>query len=193
MPNICLMNRRRIRPLILSSRLKQSIKPVRKKHVLMIKLMKLFAAILVPLMIGAFTVVTTLQDSKSARYQRETELTRMERQEQLQEAAEKRQRLADLAKLHEQQNYNDQAAKELRIQNVYDAYMRDLTGIVLKPNANLTFPELLFVRSRTLSVLDQIDLKRKWDLVKFLYDSELLYVRDVGYRFVDLGGADLSH
>ncbi|CAF4770749.1 unnamed protein product [Rotaria sp. Silwood2] len=155
--------------------------------------MKLFAAILVPLMIGAFTVVTTLQDSNNTRYQREADLTRMEGQGQLQEAAEKRQNLADLAKLHEQQDYNDRAAKELRIQNVYDTYMRDLTSIILKPNINLTASELLFVRSRTLSVLDQIDLRRKWYLIKFLYDSELLYVRDVGYRFVDLGGADLSN
>ncbi|CAF2752759.1 unnamed protein product [Rotaria sp. Silwood2] len=193
MPNVWLMRRRRIRPLILPSRCKQSLKPPRKKYLLLIKLMKLFAAILVLLMIGAFTVVTTLQDSNSTRYQREADLTRMERQGQLQEATEKRQNIADLAKLHEQQDYNDRVAKGLRMQNVYDAYMRGLASIILKPNINLTSSELLFARSRTLSVLDQIDLKRKWYLIKFLYDSELLYVRDVGYRFVDLGGADLSN
>ncbi|CAF2960680.1 unnamed protein product [Rotaria sp. Silwood2] len=174
MPNVWLMYRRRIRPLILPSGCKQSVKSHRKKYLLLIKLMKLFAAILVPLMIGAFTVVTTLQDSNSTRYQREADLTRMERQGQLQGAAEKCQNIADLAKLHEQQDSNDRAAKELRMQNVYDPYMRDLTSLILKLNINLTSSELLFVRSRTISVLDQIDLKRKWYLIKFLYDSELL-------------------
>ncbi|CAF3152907.1 unnamed protein product [Rotaria sp. Silwood2] len=193
MPNVWFMHRRAIRPAILPFRFKQSAQPPRKKYVSVIKLIKLFAAILVPLMIGAFTVVTTLQDSNSARYQREADLTRMERQGQLQEEVEKRQRLADLEKLHEQQDYNDRAAKEARMQNVYDAYMRDLTNIVLKPNANLTVPELLFVRSRASSILDQIDIKRKWYLIKFLYDSELLYAKDSGYRFVDLGGSDLSN
>lgn len=189
MPNVWLKSRR-IRPLILPSRARKHHQ--NKRH-LVIKLIKLFAAILVPLMIGAFTVITTLHDSNSARYQREADLLRMERQGKLQEETEKRQRLTDLEKIREQQNYNDRVAKEARIQNVYDGYMQDLTNIVLKPNVNLTVPELLFVRSRTLSVLDQIDVKRKWYLIKFLYDSGMLFVKDSGNRYVDLGGGDLSH
>ena len=185
----------RMRPIASRSRSRsqRSLKSPKRKSFSLIQFTKLFAAILVPLMIGAFTVVTTLQDSSGARSQREADLIRIEREAQLQQAAEERQRIADQLKSHEEQSYRDRAANELRIEQVYDSFMRDVSPIVLKPNGNLTMVELLFIRSKTLLTLDQIDLKRKWYLIKFLYDSQLLYVRDMGYQFVDLAAGDLSH
>ena len=184
---------RRIRPAVSRSHSQRSLKFPQRKYFSFIQFIKVFAAILVPLMIGAFTVVTTLQESNGARSQREAELTRIEREGQLQQAAEERQRTADQLKSRDEQGYRNRAAEELRSEQVYDSFMRDISPIVLKPNGNLTMVELLFVRSKTLLTLDQIDLKRKWYLTKFLYDSQLLYVRDMGYVFVDLAAGDLSH
>ena len=158
------------------------LQPVRTKCQSTIKIIKLVSAILVPLMIGAFTVVTTLQESKNAQMQRDAELAKMEHQAQLQREAEKRQREADAVKIKEQQERDDMNAKEIRIQSVYDTFMRDMSSIVLKDNLNLTIPEILFARAKTLLTLEQMDAKRKWYLIKFLYDSQLLYTRSFEYE-----------
>lgn len=164
-----------------------------RKYLPAVKLLKLFAAILVPLMIGAFTVVTTIQESNNTRSQREADFKRVERQAKLQDELEQRKSMSDMIQLHEQQEHADRMAKEARIQNVFDGFLRDLNIIVLKPNANLTLYERTYVRSRTLSALRQVDSERQWHIIKYLYDSELLYVREKGYQYVDLGGTVLSN
>jgi hypothetical protein len=55
------------------------------------KIIKLTLAVVVPLMIGIFTVVMALQESKSAQFQRDADIVRIERQAQLQQEAEARQ------------------------------------------------------------------------------------------------------
>ncbi|CAF1306589.1 unnamed protein product [Rotaria sordida] len=144
-------------------------------------------------MIGAFTVVTTLQESRTARLQRDADMTKLERQAQLQQETEKRQREVDALKMKEQQHYNDLNAKEIRMQNIYDTFMKDMSSIVLKDNSNITMQEILYARAKTLLALEQLDVRRKWFLIKFLYDSQLLYDKTLGMRYIDLSGVDLSH
>ena len=171
-------SRPRRRPLLRPSELNRNLKITKRKWPSVIKIIKLLAAILVPLMIGIFTVVTTMQESKTARLQRETEM---------------RQRAIDALKTKEQQERDDIRANEIRIQNIYDTFMKEMSSIVLKDNINLTIPEILFTRSKTLLTLEQIDTKRKWYLIKFLYDSQLLYTNTFGMRYIDLAGVDLSN
>ncbi|UJR07508.1 hypothetical protein I4U23_011797 [Adineta vaga] len=52
--------------------------------------------------------------------------------------------------------------------------------------------EILFARAKTSLTLDQLDAKRKWYLIKFLYDSQLLYDKKLGMKYIDLSGVDLS-
>jgi hypothetical protein len=44
-----------------------------------------------------------------------------------------------------------------------------------------------------LLTLDEIDSKREWDLIKFLYDSQLVYTNQLGMRYIDLAEVDLSN
>lgn len=161
-------------------------KLAKPKWTLTIKLTKLASAILVPVMIGIFTVVTTLQESQRAQLQRNSDIEKIERQAQLQ-------REMDASKMKEQHAYDESNLREVRIQNVYDAFIREMSSIVLKYNLNLTISEVIFARAKTLATLEQIDSKRKWYLVKFLYDSQLLYGNKSGMRFTDLADADLSN
>ena len=113
-------------------------------------------------------------------------MEKIERQAQLQ-------REIDALKTKEQQEYEENNFREVRIQNVYDTFMREMSSIVLKNNLNLTIPEIIFARAKTLATLEQIDAKRKWYLIKFLYNSQLLYANKSGVRYIDLAGADLSN
>ncbi|CAF0897873.1 unnamed protein product [Adineta steineri] len=165
------------------SQTKQQLKPNKSKCTVTIKIIKLASAILVPLMIGVFTFVTALQESRTSQMQRDADFTRSERAAQLQREAENRQR-----------EYQEETAKEMQRQNIYDAFMKDMKSIVLKDNLDLTTAEVLFARAKTVSTLEQIDNKRKWYLIKFLYDNQLLnYKKETTNKYIDLMGADLSN
>jgi uncharacterized protein YjbI with pentapeptide repeats len=96
-------------------------------------------------------------------------------------------------KIKEQQQRDDMNAKEIRMQNIYDTFMREISSIVLKDNINLTKAEITFARAKTVLTLEQIDPKRKWYLIKFLYDNQLLYTSKWGMKYLDLAEVDLSN
>ncbi|CAF1430846.1 unnamed protein product, partial [Didymodactylos carnosus] len=117
--------------------------------------------------------------SKRAQLQRDTDVAKTERQA----------READALKTREQQQRDDMNAKEIRIQNVYDTFMKEMSSIVLKNNISLTILEI----AKTLMTLEQIYPKRKWYLIKFLYDSQLLYTKNLGKRMIDVKfGGDMK-
>lgn len=95
--------------------------------------------------------------------------------------------------MKEQQEYEENNLKEIRVQNVYDVLMREISSVVLKNDLNLTIPEVIFARAKTLATLEQLDPKRKWYLIKFLYDSQLLYANKTGKKYIELAEADLSN
>ncbi|UJR07507.1 hypothetical protein I4U23_011796 [Adineta vaga] len=76
--------------------------PPKRECSMVIQIIQLISTILVPLMIGSFAIVTTLQESNSAQLQRQAEIIKMERQAQLQEDAEKRQGDKEIIQRHEQ-------------------------------------------------------------------------------------------
>lgn len=166
--------------------IRHQTKSVKRKFAVIVKIIKLISAILIPIMIGIFTIITTLNESKQAQIQRGSDIEKIERQAKLQ-------REMDAFKMKEQQEYEEHNLKEIRIQNVYDTFIRDMSSIAVKDKINLTISEVIFARAKTLAALEQMDTKRKWYLVKFLYDSQLLYANKSGMRYIDLAGADLSN
>jgi hypothetical protein len=134
--------------------------------------LKVFGSFLVPLVIGIFTIVTTIQQYQINYQNRLKDLeiaTRLRDQEQKQ---------ADL----------------LQQETVFDVYMKEMGELLLKLKVhNVNNTELdqqwKLARVETLSVLRQLDAKRKSYLIQFLYEAELLFANRSA---IDLGGADLS-
>ncbi|CAF3860180.1 unnamed protein product [Rotaria sordida] len=154
----------------------------RTKCFLIIQLLKLIAAILVPLMIGAFTVIQTIHDSRNLQLDRDAEYQR---------------RIDDKLNIDIERQHGDIRATELRIQQIYDKFLSETQETLRKSTEDLTEADLIFLRARTLTTIEQVDPKRKVYLIELLYDSRLLYVSEyvgnMNYRSVDLEGVDLSN
>ncbi|CAF2832809.1 unnamed protein product [Rotaria sp. Silwood2] len=154
----------------------------RTKCFLVIQLLKLISVILVPLIIGAFTVIQTLHDSKNSQLARDAEYQR---------------RVDDKLNLDMERRRDDAHAIELRIQQIYDKFLSDTQETLRISNEDLTESDLIFLRARTLTAAEQMDPKRKTYLIQLLYESRLLYsneyVGKANYRSVDLEGVDLSN
>ncbi|CAF1298609.1 unnamed protein product [Rotaria sordida] len=170
MPPVNTHYRRNFRSQLVANRRINStsiIEQQKKKWSIVIQVIKVIAAILVPIMIGAFTIIQTLQELKIARMQRDAN--------------------------KEQQVHDSLRVIQSRIDTVYDTFIGDLSTIVLKPNNNLTESELMFARAKVLLILDLIDERRKWYLIKYLYDNQLFYAESYNKKFINLDGADLSN
>ena len=154
----------------------------RTKCSMIMKIMKLIAAILVPVAIGALTIVQTLQESRN---------------DQLHRDAEYQSRIDEQLKIKDEQQREDSYRNELRIQSIYEKFLTEVQPTIRIPNENLTESDLIFIRAKLFATFEQIDSRRKSYLIKFLYDSQLLYTQDyltkLNYHFVDLDGADLSN
>nr|AEN94407.1 pentapeptide repeat family protein [Adineta vaga] len=113
-------------------------------------LVKLFFSALIPLTIGLFTVITTIQQQKSATAQREQDKQ-------------------DALLLRQQ---SDLQAENLHKEKVYATYLDDVSELFTMNNSKDT---LMKIRAKTLATLRQLDMDRKKHLLLFLYDSELIY------------------
>lgn len=111
---------------------------------------KLLLSALVPLMIGVFTVINTLQENKLSILQRE-----QDREE------------ARLLRQH-----SEHQADNLHKENVYAIYLDDVSQLLM---SNEEGSSLMLIRAKTLSSLRQLDSERKKHLFLFLYDTELIY------------------
>lgn len=148
-------------------------RPAAARCSLTLKIMKLVAAILVPLAIGGFTIVQSLQESHNTEIQRDID---------------QQSRLAEQFKLR----LEEEQVNELRIQNIYEKLLTELQPIVRLANPSITEADLIFVRAKTFAAFEQIDARRKSYFVKFLYDSQLLFTGSTSVRSVNLDGVDLS-
>jgi uncharacterized protein YjbI with pentapeptide repeats len=110
---------------------------------------KLFLSALIPLMIGIFTVITTIQQQKLSSLQREQD--------------------KQAAILLRQQS--EHQADNLHKENVYATYLDDVSILLMSNNEQ----SLMQIRAKTLSSLRQLDSERKKYLLLFLYDSALIY------------------
>jgi len=113
------------------------------------KLLKLFLSALIPLMIGVFTVITTVQQQKMSSLQR---------------AQDKQ----DALLLRQQSEYQ---ADNLNKEKVYAAFLDEVSKILMSANEKSS---LIQIRAKTLASLRQLDSERKKYLLLFLYDTELI-------------------
>ncbi|CAF4797246.1 unnamed protein product, partial [Rotaria sp. Silwood1] len=101
---------------------------------------KLCSAILVPLMIGMFTVITTIQESRRSQLQCDAERMKIEQQAQLKQEADVRQGEVDTLKIKEERDREDNNHLELFIQvltilnlphnQIRDTGVRQLAGVL---------------------------------------------------------------
>ncbi|CAF1437817.1 unnamed protein product [Rotaria magnacalcarata] len=112
--------------------------------------LKLLLSALIPLMIGIFTVVTTIHQQKMSSLQRE-----QEKQD---------------AHLLRRQSDNQTAHRHK--ETIYATYLDDVTKLLLSNNET---KRLVYIRAKTLVTLQQLDSERRKDVLLFLYESELIY------------------
>jgi uncharacterized protein YjbI with pentapeptide repeats len=111
---------------------------------------KLISSALIPLMIGVFTVVTTILQNNLSIQQRE-----LDKQEALL-----------------QREQSERQATNLRQENVFATYIDDVSKLLEKGNHTNS---LMDIRMKTLTTLRQLNTERKQYLLLFLYESELIY------------------
>jgi uncharacterized protein YjbI with pentapeptide repeats len=112
--------------------------------------LKLTLSALIPLMIGVFTIVTTLLQQKLSNQQREQD------KHDSHLLREQSQRLAD----------------NLQKESVLVNYLNDVSNILMSENHTKI---LIHIRTKTLTSLRQLDADRKRYLLLYLYESDLLY------------------
>lgn len=164
----------------------------RCQHVSIRELLKVIAQILVPLMIGTFTVVIALQQHNSAKENRkkDLEIAQQLRDQQFQLDEQRR---AQEFQLDEARRSQDLAITDNQQRDaVFNAYIRDLSHLLLISDYVLTRSMLdSIVRPMTLTVLRQLDPTRKVLLLKFLFESKMISSEYPDTR-LDLTDADLN-
>ena len=115
-----------------------------------IKWLKFVMSALIPLMIGIFTVVTTVLQQDNAIQQRD--------HDKLQALLQRKQ--------------SDSQADDLRQETVFAKYLDDITKLLLLDNET---HYLMYIRSKTLATLRQLDPSRKNQIILLLYDNKLIY------------------
>ena len=154
--------------------------------------LKLISQILIPLMIGTFTLVIALQQHNLNKENRKKDLDIADRNRQQQFQIDEQRRAQELA-LDEARRLQDLSiAENYQRDLVFNQYIRDLTNILLENNYFLSRSILnLIIRPKTLTILRQLDPSRKVLLIKFLYESKMLRTDYENIR-VDLTDADLN-
>lgn len=110
---------------------------------------KLVLSALIPLMIGLFTVLTTIQQQN---------ISFLQREQDTQQAL----------LLHQQSQYQ---ADNLHKEKVYTTYLDDIAKLFTLNNSKGT---LMKIRAKTLASLRQLDIERRKHVFLFLYDIELI-------------------
>ena len=113
------------------------------------KWIKLLLSALIPLMIGVFTVFTTLQQNKISTLQRDQDIEE-----------------ARLSRKH-----SEHQADNLHKENVFATYLEEVSQLLMSDKEKSS---LIQIRTKTLSSLRQLDSERKKHLLLYLYDSNLI-------------------
>lgn len=155
--------------------------------------LRLTAQILVPLMIGTFTIVMALQQHHFGKEnrQKDLEIAVQHRQQQFQINGQRRKQELLLDETRRSQDLV--IADKYHRDSVFNVYIRDLTGILIRNKFHLNRRLLdSVIRPMTLTILRQLDSSRKVLLLKYLYESKMLQTNFDETR-VDLSDADLDH
>ena len=137
-----------------------------------VEAIKLLGSFLVPLLIGIFTIASTVQ----------------------QHLANEQNRLNDIQIAAQQREQEQRQANELHQETVYAVYIQEMSELSLKlRRENLSNDELnqqwRVFRAKSLSAIRQFDIKRKSNLIQFLYETQFLFNNRSP---IDLSGSDLS-
>ena len=125
---------------------------------------KLIISFALPLTVGIFTLVTTIQNRLIAQQHRDQ----------------------DSQQAHEQREEGSKRAMDEQQEHVYVTYINDIAQFLIENADNLTGNKLTYVRTKTLATLRKLDSERKKQVFLFLGESHLL-----SNRFL-LHGADFS-
>ena len=130
---------------------------------------QLISALLLPLMLGIFTIVFTFSQQNLATQQR----------------AEDRQAAEQL------RDFERNLAEERYQSELLDNYVKDFTQLANENDGSLTHHALLvtLARVRTLNILRQLSLQRSMRIIRFLLEASLLAQNTA----LDLSSAELRH
>ncbi|CAF4333333.1 unnamed protein product, partial [Rotaria sordida] len=134
------------------------------------------SSLIIPLVLGIFTIVITFHQQKMIREQRLEDLneSRYQRLEDLNELREQRQVEEETA------NRSNEFQRQLTTERYRDellvAYINDMATLLEKRNGSLTADEVTatVARAKTLTILRQLDTQRNIQIVRFLYEAKQL-------------------
>ncbi|CAF4337123.1 unnamed protein product, partial [Didymodactylos carnosus] len=129
---------------------------------------KLISTILVPLMIGVFTIVTTVQQIQT----------------------DGQNRLKDIQIAYDQRQHDLFLASESRREYLFDKYLNDVSYYV-QLGENRSSTDKITIHSKTLAVFRQMDPRRKGDVIRSLLEQKLIYWQS-NDQF-DMSDSDLSY
>ncbi|CAM4755809.1 unnamed protein product [Rotaria magnacalcarata] len=140
----------------------QSLPVARKLNGLKLKdVLKFLSSLLLPLVLGVFTLVISIQQQDAARQQRDLEirLSSAERYESQQQR--------DLERTLDAQRYQNQ---------LFDTYIQEMGKLLEKSNGSLTSNEVTatLARVKTLNIFRQLDAQRNVHIIRFLYEAKQL-------------------
>ncbi|CAF1517902.1 unnamed protein product [Adineta ricciae] len=101
-----------------------------------------------------------------------------------------------------QQNIISQANREqdqrqaniLRQQHIYDAYINDISALLISPSFNESNRhQLNYIGFKTVDIIKHLSKAQKRDIIFFLHNHELLSLNKPASQRVDLVGADLTN
>lgn len=93
-----------------------------------------------------------------------------------------------------QQQLDRQQAEELNQRLTYNQYINDAKTLLLNRNFDRQKQKTLrHLRALTLTVLQNLDVKRKHDVILYLYENELLNSLDERENIIDLRRANLDN
>ena len=154
--------------------------------------LKVIAQILVPLMIGTFTVVIALQQHNTAKENRKKDLEIAARLREQQFQLDEQRRNQEFQISEARRSQDIAIALNKQRDQVFDSYIRELSHLLLISNYRLSRSMLdSIVRPMTLTILRQIDPPRKSLLLKFLYESKMIR-RAEGNFLLDLSDGDFN-
>ncbi|CAF4444406.1 unnamed protein product [Rotaria sp. Silwood2] len=140
------------------------------------RVFQFISSLIIPLVLGIFTVVITFHQQKMAREQRLEDLneSRHQRLEDFRESRERRQveeQTANRSNEFQRQLATDRYRDELLVD-----YIKDMATLLEKSNGSLIADKVTatVARAKTLTVFRQLDAQRNIQIVRFLYEAEQL-------------------
>ncbi|CAF2210254.1 unnamed protein product [Rotaria magnacalcarata] len=176
-----------------NEKLGQSLAGTRKSNDLKLKGgLKFISALFLPLALGVFTVVITLQQQSAAKQQRDEDRTAAELQRAEDRNASRLQRFEDRNASQEQRQLERDLDDQRYKNGMFDTYIKEMGKLLQQNNGSLTLNRVTatLARVKTLNIFRQLDGQRNIRVIRFLYEAEQLTETQEN-RSLDLSTAKL--